>query len=137
MILFSIVSIARWWFFPPGFTNLIDQKLSPDGKIVAAYVVENYGGMTGTTYGLTLSAAGTNVLQGQPILTEGEDDAAIAYRWLSDDALLVRLPCGWWGSLTNAYQLRGTGHVVAIFYTPPRVDCRANDSKRGGLRALG
>jgi hypothetical protein len=112
----------------PEFTDVLEQKASPDGSIVASYVVQNYGPMTGTTFGLTLSGTAGNPLKSDPILVEGEDDRSIQYNWIANDRLEVRLPCGWWGSLTNHYQLRGTSRIVDISYLPPPSECPQRDS---------
>ncbi len=124
---------VSWWPGPPEFTDLLGQKASPDGSIVASFVVQNHGPLTGTTYGLTLSGKQENPLKAEPILVQGEDDRAVQYDWSGSNRLKVRLPCGWWGYLTNHYQLKGTSRIVDIAYLPPSSECSQNNSGSSAL----
>ncbi|RYF21735.1 MAG: hypothetical protein EOO77_05465 [Oxalobacteraceae bacterium] len=120
---YSAWSTAKWWPGSPQFTDLLGQKASADGSIVASYVVQNYGPMAGTTFGLTLSGKQEDPLKAEPILVQGEDDRAIQYEWSGNNRVDVYLPCGWWGRLTNHYQLKGTMHIVDIRYLSPPPGC--------------
>ncbi|MBV9654231.1 MAG: hypothetical protein JOZ42_06675 [Acetobacteraceae bacterium] len=122
---------ARWWPGPPAFTDLLGQKASPDGSIVASYVVQNHGPMSGTLFGLTLSGRKDDPLKADPILTDGEDDSPAQFEWINDTRLEVRLPCGWWGHLTNHFQLKGTNRIVDIAYLPPPTHCPQKSSVPG------
>jgi hypothetical protein len=111
----------------PEFTDLLGQKLSLDGEIKAAYVVQNHGMGGATTFGITLSEKTSDPLKADPVLTEGEDNREINYEWKSANRLQIQLPCGWWGHLTNHYQLMGTSRIIDITYAPPR-DCTGTTS---------
>ena len=113
---------SKWWPGSPEFTDLVGQKSTPDGLVLASYVIQNHGPMTGTTYGLTLSNREENPLKSEPILVESEDDRGIDYKWTSSHELEVRLPCGWWGRLTNNHQLTKPDRIVHISYLPP-IEC--------------
>jgi hypothetical protein len=121
-LIWAMLALSSCCKSKPEFTDLLGQKLSPDGEIKAAYVVQNYGFGGGTTYGITVSGKTSDPLKAEPVITEGEDDQTIKYEWKSSNILEVQLPCGWWGHLTNHYQLTGTSHIIDIIYTAPR-DC--------------
>ena len=123
----------KWRPSSSQFTDLLGQRASPDGLVVASYVIQNYGPMTGTIFGLTLSGKQENSLNAEPILTQGEDDRAIQYNWNGSNRLDVHLPCGWWGHLTNHYQLRGTNRIVEICYLPPPSECPQKNSGSSAL----
>jgi hypothetical protein len=112
----------------PVFTDLLGQKLSPDGEVKAAYVVQDYGFGGPTTFGITLSGKTSDPLNADPILTEGEDIREIKYERKSTNTLQIQLPCGWWGHLTNHYQVMGTSRVIDIIYTSPPEDCKGRTS---------
>lgn len=65
LLSYSVWMTLRWFPGPPEFTGVITQKTSPDGSIIASYVIQEYGPMMGITYGLTL--AGTKETRSNPI----------------------------------------------------------------------
>lgn len=109
-----------WRFYPAqAFTDLLEEKPSPDGEIKAAYVME-HGPMTGTTYGITLSGKSDNPLAANPVLITSADDRPTRYRWASPNTLETQLPCGWRANLANHRQLPGTDRVIGFTFLPPQ-----------------
>ncbi|WP_174287418.1 hypothetical protein [Sphingomonas bacterium] len=96
------------------FTDIGSSRASPDGGVLAAYVIDAPGPLAGNTYAITLTAAGGNPLRGTVIIATGTDDRDLVYRWVSRNMLQVRLPCGWWVNAANHWQLSGTDRVVSI-----------------------
>ena len=100
------------------FTHLISSKPSRDGKLVAAYVVEDPGLGAGRDLAITLGPKAANPLKSQVVLAWGEDDRPPQYDWLDNGALLIRLPCGMWGDARNSYQLPGSDSITNIYFRP-------------------
>jgi hypothetical protein len=123
----AAVGIRMAVFFVPwlagepshNFTDVLGIKLSPGGKIRAASVVESRGFAAPTTYGITLSSISENPLDARPVITAGEYRNEIDYKWMDAKTLAIRLPCGWWGNLTNHYQLPNTDEIIDIVFLPP------------------
>ena len=110
---------------PHPFTDVLSTHASPDGQVIAAYVVEAHGPMAGVFYGITLSPPEMDSRDGEIILGTSEDDRPIAYDWEDANTLTIRLPCGWWGYLTNFYQIPRTSQIIAIRHNPSQ-DCPAS-----------
>jgi len=122
--------ILAYLFFGDGcsshpFTDVLSTQASPDGQVVAAYVVEARGPMAGVFYGITLSPQGMDSRDGRIVVGASENDRPIAYDWEDADTLTIRLPCGWWSYLTNFYQIPKTSRIIAIRHNPPQ-DCLAS-----------
>ena len=126
VVAFGMLFLAPWLSggSPHKFTDLLGTKLSPDGKIMAAFVVESRGFASPTTFAITLSQAPENPLDARPIITEGEYRDDIWYEWSNAKTLTIRLPCGWWANLTNHYQATNSDQIVDIDFLPPK-GCRA------------
>ncbi len=106
--------------FGHNFTDTLSSKSSPDGAIAAAYVVERRGFVfSPETYGVTLTPTKADPRDGVVVLTEGDDDRPIVYRWKDNKTLVVRLPCGWWADLRDHYQLPRTVRIIDIKYALP------------------
>ena len=121
---YSAWMTIRCWGYPPEFTDVIGQQSSPDGSIVASYVVEAHGPLAdGPTYGLTVMDKGDDPLRASPILIDDGHARDINYRWLSNNRLEVELPCGWWSGLTNGWQSPASHRMLNIVYTGPRAEC--------------
>jgi hypothetical protein len=104
--------------------ELIAIRPSPDGAIIAAFNInsgefpfeEQY-------YEVRLYPRSGRLSNGEVILSYGEDDSRPVFRWISTNSLRVQLPCGWWSSLTNHYQLPGTSRIIDIAYDPAPAGC--------------
>ena len=90
--LLSVATTALVGCGPP-FTDVLNAKASPDGRAVAAEVVEARGFAAPVTYGLTLSRPGGDPRSGKVLLVWA-DDKPLSYRWSSSKVLLVQRPCG-------------------------------------------
>lgn len=74
------------------FTDVLSTHASPDGQVIAAYVVEAHGPMAGVFYGITLSPPEMDPRDGKIILGTSENDRPIAYDWEDANTLTMRLP---------------------------------------------
>ena len=101
------------------FTDLMSSKTSPDGRLIAAYVVDNPGLGAGTNLAITVGPAKSDPLKARSVLTWGEDGRPPGFDWLQDGSLLIRLPCGMWGDASNFYQEPGTDKVTTIKFRAP------------------
>ena len=108
------------------FTDVTARKASPDGAVVASSVLSATGFGLYFGQGVTLAAKGADPLRAEPVLTYGEDDRPPQVSWIDADHLRIELPCGWWGGLTNHWQLAGTKRIVDIAYVPSRRPCPAS-----------
>ncbi len=102
----------------PRFTDVLTTLPAPDGGVVAATVVAAHGPMAGVVYAVTLSPPGTDPRAGTVVLAESEDDRPIGLHWDDARTLRVRLPCGTWSDLTNAYQSPDRGTIITIRHDP-------------------
>ena len=135
----SIVVVAAWLAAcqrepQHRFTDVVDSKASPDGRIVAAQVWEDHGLGGPHNSGIVVVAKGTDPRDGEPVMLEGEDFRPLVYRWTGPDALEVRLPCGWWTHLANHWQLPRTMRVIDIAFAAPQ-GCIARTSRTSTLPA--
>ncbi len=102
----------------PCFTDVLSTFPSQDGRVIAATVVAAHGPMAGVVYAVTLSPAGTDPLRGTVVIEESDDDRPIGLHWDDAATLRMRLPCGIWSGLTNAWQSPDTHRIITIEHDP-------------------
>jgi hypothetical protein len=97
---------------------------SPDGAIIAASNSNSGAFAFEAQYNeVRLYPRNGKLRDGEVVLSYGEDDSNPVFEWISPQSLRVQLPCGWWGSLTNHYQLPRTDRIIDIIYAVPPSNC--------------
>ena len=117
-------------------TDLIAAVPSPDGAIIAASNADTGEFPFEAQYNqVRLYPRGGRLRQGEVILSYGEDENKPHFKWLDAQRLMVQLPCGWWTSLTNHYQLPKTSRIIDILYVPPATNCPSTMTSSTGFLA--
>ena len=108
----------------------------PDGAIIAASS-SNSGAFSfeAQYYEVRLYPRGGRLDRGELIMSYGEDERKPVFKWTDLRHLRVQLPCGWWSSLTNHYQLPRTSRIIDISYDPPPTSCPMTMTSSTGLPA--
>nr|WP_295660679.1 hypothetical protein [Polymorphobacter sp.] len=116
------------------FTDVVETKPSPDGKVVAASVWEERGPGKPHASAIVVVARGGDARDAAPVLLTSDDFHPIAYSWTGPAALTLRLPCGRWSNLAN-HAVVG-GRTVTIASTPAQ-GCYVGPAGTGALPGPG
>ena len=109
-------------------------KQSPDGAIVAASAADAGDFVfEGQDYEVRLYPRGGRLADGQVVLAYSEENDYPTFLWSDPQTLRVQLPCGWWSSLTNHYQLPRTTRIISIVYEIPPARCPATMTTSSGV----
>jgi hypothetical protein len=107
----AVISYRLLWF--SAFTDTLNRRVSPDGKLAASYVVEAHGPMAPVTYGITVGHSSTDARRAAVILITSEDNQPIDIRWISATNLEIVLRCADWQKWRDTV---GFLHPVKITY---------------------
>jgi hypothetical protein len=133
-----VTAIVAAGFFCAGcgrrYEDVIATQPSPDGAIIAASNRNSGEFPFEAQYEeVRLYPRGGRLRDGDVILSYGEEGSNPTFKWVDAQHLSVQLPCGWWSSLTNHYQLPKTSRIIDIAYGPPPTNCPRTMTSSLGL----